>query len=273
VSPKAAPKAAPRLDPDELAALEEQRDFLLASLADLDREHAAGDLDDADHAALRDEYTARAAEVLRAIEQQRSAFAEARRPRSLRRTVGLSAAVVVFALLAGVVAANAMGARKAGESASGGVSVQDTPSQRANECSSRMGTDPDGAFSCLEGVLEDDPENAVALTWSAWILSLSANSFEEPDRTLAQADAAIRLERAVESDPDYSFARAFRAVVAYRNGRYAEAQQYLREFEENDPSAQAQQVILQQGLEADIEAALAEEASSSSTTTSTTTPG
>ena len=58
-----------RLDPDALAALEQQRDFLLASLRDLDREHDAGDLDDIDHQTLRDDYTARTAEVLRAIDK------------------------------------------------------------------------------------------------------------------------------------------------------------------------------------------------------------
>ena len=61
------------LDPDELAALEEQRDFLLRSLADLDREHDAGDLEDDDYQTLKDDYTARAADVLRAIEERRAA--------------------------------------------------------------------------------------------------------------------------------------------------------------------------------------------------------
>ena len=66
----AAPTPTPRreLDPDTLAALEEQRDFLLASIADLDREHAAGDLSDDDARELRDDYTARAAEVIRSID-------------------------------------------------------------------------------------------------------------------------------------------------------------------------------------------------------------
>ncbi len=36
------------LDPDALAALEEERDFLLRSLEDLEREYAAGDVDDSD---------------------------------------------------------------------------------------------------------------------------------------------------------------------------------------------------------------------------------
>lgn len=51
-----------------LDELNEQRDFLLCSLEDLEAERDAGDLDDADYQALRDSYTARAAAVLRAIE-------------------------------------------------------------------------------------------------------------------------------------------------------------------------------------------------------------
>jgi hypothetical protein len=48
------------------AELDDERAFLLASLEDLERERAAGDIGDADYALLRDRYTRRAAEVLRA---------------------------------------------------------------------------------------------------------------------------------------------------------------------------------------------------------------
>ena len=51
------------LDPDALAALEEESDFLLRSLADLEREFAEGDVDQTDYASLKDDYTARAAAV------------------------------------------------------------------------------------------------------------------------------------------------------------------------------------------------------------------
>ena len=88
-----------RLDPDALAALEQQRDFLLASLRDLDREHDAGDLDEIDHQTLRDDYTARTAEVLRAIDAQEEAFAAARRPRSPKRTAMWFVGVVAFAVI------------------------------------------------------------------------------------------------------------------------------------------------------------------------------
>ena len=257
-----------RLDPDELAALEEQRDFLLRSLTDLDREHDAGDLEDDDYQTLKDDYTARAADVLRAIDERRAGFAEAKKPRSLARTMATVVAVGLFAAVAGFLAAHAMGARKAGESASGGITVAQTTSQQANECIGKMGKDPQAASDCFEKVLRKDPENAVALTWSAWQLSLSADNFKEPDRTTAKALAAVRLEQAVASQPNYSYARAFRAVVAYRNGRYAEAKKFLKEFQDRDPSADAAQVITQMDLEGKIAEALASGATTTTTTAS-----
>jgi hypothetical protein len=48
--------------------LEDERSFLLSSLEDLDREYEAGDLSDQDHEMLRDGYIARAAEVIRALD-------------------------------------------------------------------------------------------------------------------------------------------------------------------------------------------------------------
>ena len=63
------------MNPDRLAALEEERRFLLRSLADLEREHDAGDVDEDDYRELRDGYTARAAATLRSIESGRAALA------------------------------------------------------------------------------------------------------------------------------------------------------------------------------------------------------
>lgn len=260
------------LDPDALAALEEQRDFLLRSLADLDREHAAGDLGDDDHRTLRDDYTARAAEVIRAIDAQKAGFAEAKRQRSPARTAAIVGGVGLFALLAGLAVASALGARKAGDTASGGITVEKTTSQRANECIPKIQSDPEGALDCFEEVRLDDPKNAVALTWEAWLFSLTAEQVEDPaQRVLLQGRAAVFLDDAVEADSRYSYARAFRAIVAYRNGRYEDAQRYLEDFEANDPSAEAMAVIEQQGLAADIAAALAAEGTAPAGTSATTT--
>ena len=61
------------MNPDRLAELEEERRFLLRSLADLEREHDAGDVDADDYQTLREGYTVRAASVLRSIDEGRSA--------------------------------------------------------------------------------------------------------------------------------------------------------------------------------------------------------
>ena len=58
---------------EELAGLEEQRDVLLKSLRDLEQERASGEIGDDDYLVLKDDYTARAAAVLKAIEAGRSA--------------------------------------------------------------------------------------------------------------------------------------------------------------------------------------------------------
>ena len=261
-----------KLDPDRLVALEEQRDFLLRSIEDLDSEREAGDLSDEDYEALRDDYTARAAAVLRSIDEQRAGMKEAARPRSLGRTLAIAAAVCGFALIAGFVAAGAMGARKAGESASGGVSVRQTPSQRANECIPKIQSDPPGALQCFEDILKEDDSNPVALTWEAWLLSLTSQQTNDPVEALRLGSlAAVRVNTAVESDPNYSYARAFRAIIAYRNGRFEEAKDYLADFRENNPSAEAQQVIEQMGLDDAIAEAIRTQSEMESTTTTATT--
>jgi hypothetical protein len=268
------------LDPDELAHLEDQREFLLASLADLEREHDAGDLDDVDYAELRDDYTARAAETLRAIDEHRTAFAEARRPRSLKRTVLVVGGVALFALVSGVAVAASLGARKPGGVSSGGVTTKQTTSQRAQACIAKMdrtGAQPKPAINCFQAVLHDDPGNAVALTWLGWQVSLASEvaGLSPSDRVKLQGAAAAFEDRAVRADPDYSYARAFRAVIAYRNGDPAKAKQYLAEFQAHDPSADAVAVIKQMDLGSNIDILLAAEKvlGSTTTTTSTTTPG
>ena len=269
-----------RLDPDELAALEEQRDFLLASLEDLEREHDAGDLDDGDYDTLKDDYTARAADVIRAIEDHREAFEEAKRPRRLGVTVAVIAGIVVFAVLAGVLVANALGARQAGETSSGGISVRETPTQKAQDClDSGSPTDLAGATKlqkCFNAVLDDDPENATALTYKAWVSSITAGLGVLPDEVAAQSQqqAEKLIDEAVTADPNLADARAFRVIINVRSGRYAEAKRYLADFEAMNPPASMRQLLDQFQVRDAIEKGLADGSpSGSSTTTSTTTPG
>ncbi|MCB0986663.1 MAG: tetratricopeptide repeat protein [Microthrixaceae bacterium] len=266
-----------RLDPDELAALEEQRDFLLRSITDLDQEHAAGDLEDGDYQSLKDDYTARAAEVLRAIEQQKQGFAQARRPRSASRTAMIIAGVLAFGLVAGWAVARSMGAREAGDTITGGIDVKQSPSQRAQACVQMINpSSPSAAVECFREVLDEDPRNPVANTWLGWQIGMTASLAQGDDAVALEKAAEQLVEQAIAVDPNYSYARAFRAVLAYRRGDFELAKKYLEEFEANDPSPDARSVIEQQQLAQKIDEALAQGSTTTappSTTPPTSAPG
>ncbi|MFN7148324.1 MAG: tetratricopeptide repeat protein [Microthrixaceae bacterium] len=227
-----------RLDPDELALLEEERDHLLVSLQDLEREHDAGDLDDLDYATLRDDYTVRASEVLAAIEEQRSWLERERAPRRRGRTIASIAGVVVLAVAAGVLVAQASGQRGGG-AITGAV---DTNRARLQTCQQASFQDPEGGVECYDDLLADAPDNVEALTYQGWALV-------RLDRV---DEGAAQLARAVELDPDYPDARVFRAVVAARGGNYELAAAEIDRFYRNDPSPAAIQVLQTQGIEREI---------------------
>lgn len=244
---------ATRLDPDALAALEEQRDFLLRSLDDLERERAAGDVDDHDYQALRDDYTARAAAVLRAIDDGMARFAAAKRPRSRWRTLLVGGAVVAVAVLAGVLVAQSSGRRQAGQEATGDVLA--SARDKLSGCLSNEATaDPVATLECYDAVLAEAPDDPQALTYRGWFL-VRAGLVDEGYRW---------LDRAVVADPTFPDARVFRAVVLLRDrndpvGAKAE----LDAFYAADPTAGMRQ--LADPLLAEIEADLA-------STTTTTAP-
>ena len=252
--------ARPRLDPDELAALEEQRDFLLRSLDDLDREHDAGDLDAHDYQALRDDYTARTAEVLRAIDQRRHAFASARRRSSTGRVVGIVAAVLAFSIAAGVLVAQALGGRQPDQSVAGG--VRRTPSQEAKACIGliRPGSDPRPALRCFQKVLKGDSQNPIALAYQGWTINLTvmtAGTALKPDEaTQLRSDAARFVGRAVQADPSYADALAFEAIIAFQAGQPAAAKAALDRLERSSPPGDISALIKQFDLRRRIDDAL-----------------
>ncbi len=227
-----------RLDPDELALLEEERDHLLASLDDLEREHDAGDMDDEDYRVLRDDYTVRASEVLRAIEERRSLVEERRAGHSRGRTVATVVGVVALAAIAGVLVAQNSGQRGGG-AITGAVNTQRAALATCQQASFQ---DPEGGVECYREILADAPDNVEALTYQGWAL-IRLDRIEE---------GAANLDRAVEIDPDYADARVFRAVVAKRGGDYELAADEIDRFYRNDPSPAAIQVLQMQGLEREI---------------------
>jgi tetratricopeptide (TPR) repeat protein len=225
-----------QLDPDALAALEEERDFLLASLADLEREHEVGDVDDGDYEALKDAYTSRAAIVLRAIADRDELIAEARSSRSWTRTMLTLLVVAVLAAGAGWVVFRNAGTRAPGQGLTGDAR-QDSANlilqaQSATGLASQALQSGDGvkalsyfesAISSYDRALELSPANTEALTYRGWVLHTIAVNSEQAQAAQLDAQARDYLDRAIAIDPTYSDARVFRAILERNAKQYAAA--------------------------------------------------
>ena len=230
-----------RLGPDELAELEEQRSFLLRSLDDLEAELAAGDIDEADHAALRDDYTRRAAEVLRAIDAGKAAIRSAAPPRSRARTAVVLVGALAVATIAGFLLARSVGFRGATESATGDIrtSVRTTLLEAAD-----LGAqgELEAAIERYDEVLEQQPSNVEALTYKGWYIFLSDASPQ------VESEVEALLDAAVVADPRFPDARVFRAVLFNDQGRYDEAAAEIAAFDSSDPPPLMVQLVEDQAL-------------------------
>jgi hypothetical protein len=204
------------VDPDRLAVLEEERSYLLRSLDDLEREHAVGDMADDDYHQLKDGYTARAAAVLRELDDGRAALPP-RPARRWGRTIGVAAAVLVLAVLAGLAVARFSGQRLPGDSATG--DVADSVNTLLVQARGLQSTNPRGAIDAYDQVLKVQPDNAEALTYRGWMLvRVGADAV---DRGLEGGDelvsrGAAGFDQAIALRPDYADPYCFKAITLFR---------------------------------------------------------
>lgn len=228
-----------RVDLDELARLEEQRDHLLSSLKDIEAEHAVGDMDDVDYHALKDDYTVRAADVLRAIEAGTATLEKAQKPRMSRGKSSLIfIGVIAFAVVAGVTVAKTAGQR--GDNAITGSSGP--LREKLATCQTLSFQKPEEGIKCYADVLSDAPDNVEALTYQGWA-KVRVDKVNEAKRN---------FDRVVKIDPGYPDVRVFRAVLDTKQGDFAAAAAEISTFYANDPSPMAIQVLQSQGLEQKI---------------------
>lgn len=193
------------MNPDQLAELEEQRRFLLHSITDLDREHQYGDVDDHDYETLRDGYTARAATVLRAIEAGHETIGGATRTRRPRVLAAWIIGTLAVASLAGWLVAHTSGQRLPGQSITGGLPGDEVALKLA-EARQFLNVDAQQAITRYQQVLELDPKNAEAMTYTGWLIAQSGP-------TAATAGAEI-LRNAIALDPTYADPHCFLAITS-----------------------------------------------------------
>ena len=254
-------------DAESRAALEEERRFLLDSLRDLESERAAGDIADDDYASLRDDYTARAAEVLRRIEAAEAPASASRRARGRggerpgpaagggerpertagpplrsrsrgRRRAALAMAVIVgVAALAGVSVVAFSVDRGPGQPSSG--RDLSTPAGRLAEAHAleSQGKAAD-ALKLYDAVLREEPANVEALTYKGWLLARAG--LTDP--------AMEALDRAIAVDPRYPDAHFFRGMVLYQGrndpaGAVAEFEAFLANNPPPDSVAAVREVL------------------------------
>lgn len=199
------------MTPEQAAALEEERDFLLASIRDLEREHTAGDVDEEDFRSLRDGYVARASRVLRDLESGRLPAVTARRaPRWKRLLVPVLTLLVAAGL--GLAVARAAGQRLPGQTVTGGLPSDGVATLLADARRVLL-SDAAGALAAYDRVLEIEPANAEAVTYRAWLIVLGARGSGDEELLAAQL---AELERATSIDPSYADPHCFLAVASAR---------------------------------------------------------
>lgn len=243
--------APPRPEPADRAALEEEREFLLASLRDLEREREAGDIDEGDHRTLHDDYTARAAAVLRALQALRNppvqpmsgrrrlvANPTATKGRRRRRTAVLTMAVLlVVAVGAGVGVAAFSGERVGGTNMSG-TATSETARHTAKAQQLEGQGKASEALKEYDAAIKADAGNVVALTYRGWLLARAGLT----DRAMASLDAAIT------TNPRYPDAHFFRGMVLYQGvndpgGAVTEFETYLASNPPASAAAAVQTVL------------------------------
>lgn len=243
---------------DRIAESEEERRFLLRSLDDLEREHDAGDVDDADYATLRDGYTVRAAAVLREIASGKSRLAS-KKPRRWGRLIMTSAAVLALAIGIGFALASAFGERGAGQEITGFTPGDDARVVLASARDALNQGDFGLANAFFARVVQMEREreidNVEAITYFGWTLALQSVQDPDAESSAQRLDAArVALRQAVELDDDYADPNCFLAIIEFNFFDDADtALPFVNACEEKNPTSEMEDLVA--GFANDIRAA------------------
>jgi hypothetical protein len=215
-----------------MAGRADRRAFLEQSLADLDEEHDAGDLSDADHARLRADYERRLA-----LLDGRRGSAPATRParRSVGARIAIGGGVLVFAVAAGVLMAQSLGRRSAtgnitGADVAGGVDGSGTTDggngqpdlpEALSRCFDLPSADALGCYIDYTRANPADPQGFLYFG----LFSVRQGMQSGNEELFSGGETFLR--RALELDPSLLEARVNLVVLLERTGRDDEARAEL----------------------------------------------
>jgi tetratricopeptide (TPR) repeat protein len=192
--------------------LRHEQQFLLRSLRDLDNEREAGDIDDADYAALRDGYIARTAAITRELTGIEAATPSVQR--GWLRRILVIVCVIAVAAGSGIWVARQSGQRLPGQSSSG--AIEQSASGILATARQLNFADPGKAIELYTQVLKLEPDNPEALTYRSWILALTARAATGNVKQVALVTAVNDLMRAQKIDNQYPDAHCFLGIVYFR---------------------------------------------------------
>jgi cytochrome c-type biogenesis protein CcmH/NrfG len=238
--------------------LENERNFLMQSLDDLELEHESGAIDDASYAALHDDYTARAAATIRALRDGVDARPVAPKTSSPRGRAAVIATVLVFAIVAGIALAAAAGVRLPGQTSTGNAQSDAAAAvgRRITALQKQVNATPDDydlRLDLAEAYAQNNDLPTAIKQWDAAVTidpnrpeanaqlgrALYLVSEQIADKTQqAQlvAEARGALDKAIEVGPNYPDSYFFRGVLLAALGQLANAQADLQTYLSKSPA-------------------------------------
>jgi len=267
------------LDPERKRHLEEERDFLMQSLDDLEVERESGGIDDESYTELHDDYTARAAAVIRTLRDgvDVTPVRAPRSPAQVRRRALIVGGVAVFAVLVGVSLAYALGARLPGQTSSGNSAAAPSTTNASTRALATRITqleqkvnaakddydlrlqlarayeengDLQNALKQSDAAITIDPNRPEGHANAARLLYLASEQVvDQKTRAQLVAQALAGFDQAIKVGPEYADAYYFRAVLHAATADPARSQVDLQNYLLRAPNGvwapQARQLLAQ----------------------------
>jgi cytochrome c-type biogenesis protein CcmH/NrfG len=226
--------------------LEEERDFLLKSLDDLDRELTAGNIDPDSYRTLHDDYTARASAIIRTLAdgEERETPREPNLPRVMKIVTAM--AIVIFCVLIAIAITHSSGQRRPGQTATGNNQVSNTVNANTYEAhiaKARTALNDGNLSTAVQeysAAAQLDATQAEPLAYRGWISALAARQTSTPNiKSQLEANAAKDLDQAIRVNKKYAPAYVFKGLFLVQEGKQAQAipdfQTYLTLAPSDDP--------------------------------------